>query len=142
MMTGNIKIWGGQCHCGAVRFEVALSDGFNTIRRCTCSYCRMRGAVAVSADLDGIRFLQGKDMLTSYRFNSGSAQHFFCSHCGIYTHHQRRSNQNQYGVNAACLDGISPFDFPEVPVFDGVNHPNDNGGSVRRAGTLRFIPAD
>jgi hypothetical protein len=88
------------------------------------------------------QFLQGEDMLTSYRFNSGLAQHFFCSRCGIYTHHQRRSNQDQYGVNVACLDGISPFDFSEVPVLDGVNHPNDNGGLARRAGTLRFIPAD
>jgi hypothetical protein len=45
-------------------------------------------------------------------------------------------------VNVACLDGVSPFDFPEVPVVDGVNHPNDTGKPVRRAGTLRFIPAD
>ncbi|MFX4086260.1 GFA family protein [Sphingobium yanoikuyae] len=141
-MTDDAKIQIGQCHCGAVRFEASLSDGFNTIRRCTCSYCRMRGAVAVSAEMGGIRFLQGEDMLTSYRFNSGLAQHFFCSRCGIYTHHQRRSNQDQYGVNVACLDGISPFDFFEVPVLDGVNHPNDNGGLARRAGTLRFIPAD
>lgn len=141
-MTSNVGTRKGQCHCGSVRFEVALSDDFNTIRRCTCSYCRMRGAIAVSAELGGIRLLEGEDMLTSYRFNSGSAQHFFCSRCGIYTHHQRRSNQNQYGVNVACLNGISPFDFLEVPVLDGVNHPNDNGGAVRRAGTLRFTPAE
>ncbi|VTM55379.1 Gfa-like protein [Klebsiella pneumoniae] len=32
------------CHCGAVAFTVELSDGFNTVRRCNCSYCRMRGA--------------------------------------------------------------------------------------------------
>jgi hypothetical protein len=101
----------------------------------------MRGAVAVSAEMGGIRLLQGGDKLTSYRFNTGSAQHFFCSKCGIYTHHQRRSNQNQYGVNVACLDGVSPFDFSEVPVFDGVNHPNDTGGLARRIGTLRFIPS-
>ena len=131
----------GQCHCGRVRFEVELSDGFNSIRRCTCSYCRMRGAVAVSAALDGIRFLKGEDALTTYRFNTGAAQHFFCSHCGIYTHHQRRSNQAQYGVNVACLDGVSPFDFPEVPVIDGVQHPSDNGGTARQAGTLRFEPS-
>ena len=36
------------CHCGTVRFRVKLTDGFNTARRCTCSYCRMRGAVAGS----------------------------------------------------------------------------------------------
>jgi hypothetical protein len=130
----------GACHCGAVRFEVRLSDGLNTARRCTCSYCRMRGAVAVSAELGGIRFLSGEDMLSSYRFNTGSAQHFFCSTCGIYTHHQRRSNPNQYGVNAACLDGVSPFDFAEVPVMDGVNHPSDTG-AARMAGVLRFEAA-
>jgi hypothetical protein len=128
----------GQCHCGAVRFDVELSDGFNTIRRCTCSYCRMRGAVAVSAAVGGILFVRGEEMLTSYRFNTGEAKHFFCSRCGIYTHHQRRSNPKQYGINVACLDGVSPFDFTEVPVWDGVQHPNDTGGAVRRAGTLRF----
>lgn len=132
----------GQCHCGSVRFEASLSDGFNTIRRCNCSLCRMRGAVAVSAELGGITVTQGEDMLTSYRFNTGTAQHFFCSRCGIYTHHQRRSNPNQYGVNVACLDGVSPFDFKEVPVVDGVHHPRDNGGVSKRAGTLRFIPVE
>ena len=106
----------GQCHCGAVRFEARLSDGFDSLRRCTCSYCRMRGAVIVSAEMDGIDILQGADVLTLYRFNTGVAQHFFCSRCGIYTHHRRRSNADQYGVNVACLDGVSPFDFAAVPV--------------------------
>ncbi len=132
----------GQCHCGAVRFSVKLTDGFNTIRRCTCSYCRMRGAVAVSADLRGVIFVSGEENLSSYRFNSGIAQHFFCSICGIYTHHQRRSNPQQFGVNVACLEGVSPFDFLEVPVMDGVNHPSDSGGHLVRAGTLRFEPVD
>jgi hypothetical protein len=141
-MTVDIAMRDGQCHCGAVRFKVSLSNGFKSICRCNCSYCRMRGAVVAMAKAGEITFLQGEDALTSYRFNTGTARHFFCSRCGIYTHHQRRSNQNQYGVNVACLDGISPFDFSEVPVVDGINHPNDTGGASRRAGTLRFIPAD
>jgi hypothetical protein len=141
-MADDADIRTGQCHCGTVRFEVTLSDGLNSARRCTCSYCRMRGAVAVSAELGGIRFLQGEDALTSYRFNSGVAQHFFCARCGIYTHHQRRSNPNQYGVNVACLDGVSPFDFAQVPVVDGVNHPKDTNAPARLAGTLRFVPAE
>jgi hypothetical protein len=102
----------------------------------------MRGAVVVMAEMGGIKVLQGEDALTSYRFHTGSVQHFFCSRCGIYTHHQRRSNQNLYAVNVACLDGVSPFDFSEVPVMDGVNHTNDTGRPTRRAGTLHFIPAD
>lgn len=141
-MADDANVRTGQCHCGAVRFEATLSDGFNSIRRCTCSYCRMRGAVAVTAEGGGIKILQGEDVLTSYRFHTGAAQHFFCSRCGIYTHHQRRSDPSRYGVNVACLDGVSPFDFLEVPVADGVNHPSDTGKPVRRAGTLRFIPAD
>ena len=129
----------GQCHCGAVKFKVKLSDGFNTIRRCTCSICRMRGAIAVSAELNGLEILEGQAALSEYRFNTGQAKHFFCSKCGIYTFHQRRSNPNQYGINVACLEGVSPFDFPEVIVLDGQNsHPKDNGGKVETAGYLRF----
>ena len=128
----------GVCHCGGVRFRVTLSDGLRTARRCTCSFCRMRGAVAVTAKLGGVTVLEGADLLTEYRFNTGAAKHYFCSRCGIYTHHQRRSNPNEYGVNVACLEGVSPFDFPEVPVYDGVNHPTDNDGWSRMAGVLRF----
>ncbi|MCL7704548.1 GFA family protein, partial [Enterobacter kobei] len=110
-----------QCHCGAVAFTVELTDGFNTARRCSCSFCRMRGAVAVSAPLSGITVTKGEDKLTEYRFHTGTARHFFCSVCGIYTFHQRRSNPNEYGVNVSCIENVSPFDFPEVTVMDGVN---------------------
>ena len=125
-----------QCHCGAVAFTVVLSDGLNTARRCNCPYCRMRGAVAVSAPLSGIEILRGQDKLTEYRFNTGEAVHFFCSVCGIYTFHQRRSNPQQYGINVACLEGVSPFDFACVEVHDGIHHPKDGGGGI--AGYLRY----
>lgn len=127
----------GACHCGTVRFRARLTDDLNTARRCTCSYCSMRGAVAVSAEVGGVDILAGAEALTEYRFNTGAAKHWFCSRCGIYTHHQRRSNPNQYGVNVACLDGVSPFDFAEVPVNDGLAHPSDTGVS-RVAGVLRY----
>lgn len=126
-----------QCHCGAVAFSVQLSDGFNTVRRCNCSFCRMRGAVTVSAPLSGIEVIKGKDKLTEYRFNTGTAVHYFCSICGIYTFHQRRSNPDQYGVNVACIAGVSPFDFAQVPVSEGVHHPSD-GGNDGIAGYLRY----
>ena len=140
-MAGNVENrWSGQCHCGAIRFEAKLSNGFNTVRRCTCSYCRMHCAVVVSAEMGGVTIVQGSERLTSYRFNTRTAEHFFCSICGIYTHHQRRSNPNQYGVNVACLEGVSPFDFGEVPVNDGVNHPSDTHALAHQAGVLQFIP--
>ncbi|EBT2079829.1 GFA family protein [Salmonella enterica] len=127
------------CHCGSVVFTVQLSDGFHTARRWNCSFCRMRGAVAVSAPLSGIKVLKGQDKLTEYRFNTGKAVHFFCSVCGIYTFHQRRSNPDQYGVNVACIENMSPFDFACVEVNDGVTHPSD-GGSSGVVGYLRYKP--
>ena len=132
----------GACHCRAVRFTVTLTEGFASARRCTCSICRMRGAVAVTSTPDAFRVTQGEDKLATYRFNTKTAEHHFCSICGIYTHHKRRSNPNQLGVNAACLDGVSPFDFRELAVFDGSRHPADNADhKTYVAGVLRFEPA-
>jgi hypothetical protein len=113
------------CHCGAVELAVRLSEGLNTARRCDCSFCRRRGAIAVSAPLDGITIIRGAENLTLYQWGTGVAKHWFCKTCGIYTHHQRRSNPEQYGVNAACLDGVNPRDLGPVPWVDGVNHPAD-----------------
>ena len=132
----------GACHCGTVRFRATLTDGLRTARRCTCSYCRMRGAVAVSANLDGLVITAGEAALSTYQFNTGTARHYFCSVCGIYTHHRRRSDPSQYGINVACLEGVSPFDFAEVRVVDGIRHPSDNEEGPRVAGVLRFTPAD
>ncbi len=134
-MTAAIR---GSCHCGAVVFEVRLSNGIETARRCDCSLCARRGAVAVSAPLDGITYLKGEDQLTLYQFGTMTAEHYFCARCGIYTHHRRRSDPNEIGVNLACLDGQTPF-LPEVLVHDGVNHPNDVG-TERDAGRLLFFP--
>lgn len=133
----------GQCHCGAVRFEVTLSEGLASARRCNCSLCAMRGAVAVTAACDGLKLLSGADRLATYRFNTKVAEHHFCMECGIYTHHRRRSKPGQLGVNVACLDGLSPFDFAEVPVNEGRIHPSDRaeGKADVVAGCLRFTPS-
>lgn len=113
------------CHCGAVELAVHLTDGLATARRCDCSFCRRRGAIAVSAPLDGISIIRGAENLSLYQWGTGAAKHWFCKTCGIYTHHQRRSNPDEYGVNAACLEGVNPRDLDPVPWVDGVNHPSD-----------------
>ena len=128
------------CHCGTVRLRVTLTDGLATARRCDCSFCAMRGAVAVSAPRDGVEVVAGHEALTLYRFGTDVAEHWFCARCGIYTHHRRRSNPEEYGVNLACLAGASPFDLSEVIVNDGRAHPSDTGVS-RIAGVLAYRPA-
>ena len=113
------------CHCGAVVLELDLPNGIVDPRRCDCSLCRRRGAIVASVPLSGIKLVQGAEALKLYQFNTNTAKHFFCVHCGVYTHHQRRSNPGQYGYNVACLDGVNPFELGPVPTMDGVNHPAD-----------------
>jgi hypothetical protein len=140
-MTDTLPL-NGACHCGTVRFTVKLSEGLDKPRRCNCSYCRMRGAVVVSAKLADLTVTSGHDKLSLYQFNTRTAEHHFCSVCGIYTHHRRRSNPDEISVNVACLEGVSPFDFACVPVFEGVVHPKDSGSDTDPvAGYLRYETA-
>lgn len=139
-MDANKCDYSGSCHCGKVQFNVQLSNGMHTARRCDCSYCRMRGAVAVSAKLDDIDIVSGQEHLSLYQFGTLTAKHYFCAVCGIYTHHQRRSNPEEYGVNVACLEGMSPFDFETVPVNNGQTHPSDKKEAAPSiSGYLKFI---
>ena len=100
----------GQCHCGGVKFTVELSDGLEKPVRCNCSMCGMKGAVMVFAELGSITVTEGEDLLSTYQFHSNVAKHHFCSRCGIHLFHQRHFNPEQYGVNVAVPEGVSPYD--------------------------------
>lgn len=113
------------CHCGGVEMVLSLPNGIEKPRRCDCSICRRKGAIVASVKLDGIRIVKGEALLKCYTFNTHTAKHFFCAECGIYTHHQRRSDPTEYGYNVGCLEGINPFDLGDVVTNDGVNHPSD-----------------
>jgi len=87
------------CHCGAVVIEATLPRGLNSARRCNCSFCSRRGAAAVTAIAASVRVLQGADNLSLYTWGTHTAKHWFCKTCGIYTHHQRRSDPTECGIN-------------------------------------------
>jgi hypothetical protein len=86
--------------------------------------------MVASVPLGGIRIIEGEQFLSMYQFNTKTAKHYFCSRCGIYTHHQRRSNPSQFAINVRCLEGVDPFALGQVPVYDGVNHPSDQFSSA------------
>jgi hypothetical protein len=121
-----IKTWHkASCHCGRVELILHLPNGVCEPRRCNCSICRRKGAVVGSVLLKDLEVVKGAEDLRCYQFNTQTAKHYFCSYCGIYTHHQRRSNPHEYGYNVGCLEGVDPFEIPRVPVADGVSHPAD-----------------
>lgn len=113
------------CHCGAVELEIDLPNGIEDPRRCDCSMCRRKGAIAASVPLTALRIVKGHATLRLYQFNTRTAKHYFCSVCGIYTHHQRRSNPHQYAFNVGCLEGVNPYELGAVRIYDGINHPAD-----------------
>ena len=113
------------CHCGAVELRLRLPDGIRNPQRCDCSFCRRRAAPNISVPLADLEVVRGADKLSLYTWNTGTAQHYFCSICGIYTHHQRRSNPNEFGVNLGTIDGVNPAEYEPMPWDDGVNHPSD-----------------
>ena len=74
---------------------------------------------------EDLKIVKGKDLLKLYQYHTKTAKHYFCSCCGIYTHHNPRSNPAMYGINLACVEGIKPFELKDVSVNDGENHPLD-----------------
>jgi len=63
--------------------------------------------------------VKGEDMLSLYQWNTKVARHYFCKVCGIYTHHQRRSNPNEFGVNVGCFDDVDLAGLGEIKTGDG-----------------------
>ena len=106
----------GGCHCGRVRFEVTAPAEIS-VAECNCSICAKTGYLHLVVPKSRFRLLQGGEFLTTYRFNTGVAQHFFCKVCGIKSFYVPRSDPDGYSVNARCLDpgtvtrmAVKPFD--------------------------------
>jgi hypothetical protein len=63
--------------------------------------------------------LRGKNALSVYTFETGVAQHTFCSQCGMHPFYVPRSQPDKIIVNARCLDGIDASALTAAQFFDG-----------------------
>ena len=106
----------GGCHCRRVRFEVDAPASIEVLD-CNCSMCRMTGFLHLIVPGTRFRLLHGGEHLTEYRFNTGTARHLFCRHCGVKAFYVPRSHPDGWSVNARCLDAgtvtgmtVTPFD--------------------------------
>jgi hypothetical protein len=103
--------YSGSCHCGAVAFRIEADIA--ELTTCDCSLCTRKNAVMAKVHESKLTILSGEDALSLYQWNTRRAKHYFCSRCGIYTFHRKRSEPDHYGVNVFCLDD---FDAASVPV--------------------------
>ena len=114
-----------KCHCETIEAEINISGNFDKTLRCNCSLCKRKGAVMSMVKNEDFKIVKGADKLKLYQFHSKVAKHYFCSVCGIYTHHNPRSNPAMTGFNLGCIDEINTFDLDNIAVNDGQNHPLD-----------------
>ena len=115
-MTEAYVTHSGGCHCGAITFEVDAPAKI-TASDCNCSICRMSGYQHLIVPRSRFRLLQGADVLSEYKFNTGVARHLFCSRCGVKSFYVPRSNPDGYSVNVRCLDPAT-IEHVEVQLFD------------------------
>ena len=92
--------------------------------RCNCSICKKKGSIMAAIDLKNLKIVEGEEYLSMYQFNTNVAKHYFCKKCGIYTHHQSRSNPNEFAINVGCIDDLDPNKYFKLEVVnnDGNNH--------------------
>lgn len=108
----------GSCHCGNVKYEVEAPEHMEC-QECNCSICAMTGFLHLIVPKSAFRLIKGKESLSTYTFNTGVAQHYFCKNCGVRPFYIPRSNPDGFDVNVRCL---SPQPKKvSVGTFDGQN---------------------
>ena len=117
---------GGGCHCGGVRFEVALPRSVEA-QACNCSMCAKTGFVHIIVPESRFRIVKGAERLVEYSFNTRVAKHLFCAECGIKSFYRPRSNPDGWSVNARCLDAVDGFELV-IEDFDGQNWEANSAG--------------
>jgi len=117
-MDETLVTYSGGCHCGAVRFTVTVDK--HEASDCNCSICKKKGFLHLIVPPERFTLLYGEDVLTTYTFNTATAQHTFCRICGIHSFYRPRSHPDQFDVNVRCLDSDAVSQFQILP-FDGVN---------------------
>jgi hypothetical protein len=106
----------GSCHCGRVTFEVQAKLGY--VIDCNCSLCRRRGALWHGVAEADLRVRSGQAELALYQFNTMTAKHYFCRHCGIHPFVRPRLDSTRWAVNVRCIDGVE-LSTLDVRTFDG-----------------------
>jgi hypothetical protein len=117
-MNETLIIYESGCHCGAVRFRVAVDK--HEASDCNCYICQKKGFLHLLVPRERFTLLSDEDVLTTYRFDTGIAKHTFCRICGIHSFYQSRSHPDRFDVNVRCLDSDAIAQFRIIP-FDGVN---------------------
>ena len=123
-----LETYEGGCHCGRVQFRVRAD--LSLVSECNCSICTKKGILHLTVSPKDFELLCGADALTTYQFNTNTAKHTFCKHCGIHAFNTPRLHPDRISVNARCLEGVDLAAL-RPRFFDGRNW--EEAARLRRA---------
>ena len=131
----------GTCHCGAVRFAVAL-DLDRGASRCNCSICTKIAATAAFAKPDAFTLLSDDAALGVYEWGGKISRRYFCKACGV--HCFARGDLPELGgayisVNVNVLEDVDPATIA-VTYWDG-RHNNWEAGPRPMPWPVHAAPA-
>jgi hypothetical protein len=80
----------------------------------------MTGFLHLIVSNDDFRLLTDKADISEYTFNTHTAKHYFCRHCGVKSFYIPRSHPNGVSVNVNCIDSATVTSVT-LTDFDGRN---------------------
>ena len=126
----------GGCHCGRVRFRARVD--LDLLSQCNCSICTKKGILHLPIAPEDFELLRGKTALTVYTFETGVAQHSFCSHCGMHAFYTRAHNRTgSPSMRAVSTTSMGPAYSRRGFSEDGIGK-RRSGSALRQAAMWRL----
>lgn len=112
-----MNIYKGQCLCGGIKYEVDKLG--SKMGHCHCTMCRkFHGAAFATygeAQQDDFRWLQGEELLQSYKASNGTKRKF-CAKCGSSLIFESASGGGVIEFALASLDDASKL-MPDAHIY-------------------------
>ena len=109
----------GNCHCGAVQFELSQSPVL--LMECNCSICRRIGALWGHVPISAVTITTEPDSTIAYIQGDKMLPMHSCKSCGCTTHWESLTEEGEHmAVNFRMCDP-SELDKFTLRKFDGAD---------------------
>ena len=88
-----------------------FGSDLKTIKQCNCSICKRKNAKNGNVSKESLSIIKGEEYLTSYKFNTMIAEHFFVGFVVYTLITIGEGSKWCQQVNIGCIDAIDPFEY-------------------------------
>ena len=140
-MAKRVELTGG-CHCGAITYRLSWRQKDLPIpsRSCTCSFCTKHNNRYTSHPRARLKArFADEEMISRYRFGTGSADFIFCRRCGVMPLLTTEIGGKLFGlVNVNSLDDQSVI-APDVPAMTFEGEDLEDRSGRRKKNWIRAV---